>query len=80
MAQNKLETVQQNELEMVQAWRLALFHDNMRENVTKSLRWALDTLDLYKDRLPKDEVLARAFDQARKNLATSEAVTAAIPH
>lgn len=63
------------EKELMAAQKLALFHDKIRRDVTASLRWALDTFELFKERIPKDPALAEQCHRAMRNLRTSENLT-----
>lgn len=62
------------------AQRTACLHDAIRKNVTADLRWALDTFETLKERMPKDEVLAKRCASAWANLRTSERLTNSEPH
>ena len=66
----------QDELEdeLASAKRVVQFLDHARSDVTLALRWALETLKTYKDQMPKDEALARAFHRAERAAENSERI------
>ena len=68
-----------SEKELNSAMRLALTHDRIRKEVTRHLRWALDTFEKFKERMPSDPSMAEAFDAARSSLKYSEHLTACEP-
>lgn len=61
--------------EFDKAMRLALLHDKLRKEVTESLRWALDTFEKFKERMPRDATLAAACHKAQLALRASERLT-----
>ena len=61
--------------ELLKAKQLALTHDSVRKRVTKHLRWALDTLEMFKARLPNDRGLAITCNEASVACRTSERLT-----
>jgi hypothetical protein len=63
--------------EFEKAKRLALLHDKVRKDVSNSLSWALDLLDTFKERMPKNMQLAKNYIAARSALRTSIALTEA---
>lgn len=63
------------EKELLAAQKLAIFHDSIRRNVTGHLRWALDTMEMFKHRMPNDETLATACHAATVACGMSERLT-----
>jgi len=60
--------------ELDSAKRLALLHDQIRREVTESLRWALSLFRTHPD-MPKSELLAASFHEAECALRNSDRLT-----